>query len=211
MPTSETIRSMLAAGGNRLSIGRAEEIAALVLAQPKRVQSKTVTQLVECLWDEDPGVVNRAADALEKVSRTLPSVLDSWKASLLGLLAEATQNKLRWHLALIVPRLQLSLPECRRAVETLQSYLDDPSSIVKTCALQGLADLPRQDPSRGPEVLDLLRIHSRSGTPAMRARGHDLLRQLEAPCEKRRYRQSGRTQCKKNARRFGLPQKPSLL
>lgn len=211
MPTSETIRSMLAAGGNRLSIGRAEEIAALVLAQPKRAQSKTVTQLVECLWDEDPGVVNRAADALEKVSRTLPSVLDSWKASLLGLLAEATQNKLRWHLALIVPRLQLSLPECRRAVKTLQSYLDDPSSIVKTCALQGLADLTRQDPSLGPEVLDLLRIHSRSGTPAMRARGHDLLRQLEAPGEKRRYWQSGRTQCKKNARRFGLFQKPSLL
>jgi hypothetical protein len=184
MPTSETIHSMLATGGNRPNIGRAGEVAALILAQPKRQQSRKVAQLVECLWDEDPGIVNRAADALEKVSSTLPSLLDSWKAPLLGLMAEAAQNKQRWHLALIVPRLKLTLPECRRVAETLQCWLDDPSSIVKTCAMQGLADLTRQEASLWPEVLDLLRIHSRSGTPAMRARGRHLLRQLEAPCDK---------------------------
>jgi hypothetical protein len=32
-----------------------------------------------------------------------------------------------------------------------------------------------------PEVLDMLRILSRSGTPAMRARGRILLKQFEAP------------------------------
>jgi hypothetical protein len=125
------------------------------------------------------GVANRASDALDAVSRSLPSLLDSWKAALLGLLTEATQNKLRWHLASIVPRLKLSVPERRRVAEALQSYLDDPSSIVKTCALQGLADLVRQDAALLPEVLDPLRIHSRSGTPAMRARGRNLPLPLE--------------------------------
>ncbi len=183
MSTSETIRSMLAAGCRPLSSGRVAEVAAFVLAQSKREQPKRVAQLVECLWDEDVGVVLRAADALEKLSQVLPSALDVWKAPLLGLLAEATQNKLRWSLALIVPRLTLTLPECRRAAKTLQSYIDDPSSIVKTCALQGLADLTRQDRSLLPEVVDLLRIHSRSGTPAMRARGRMLLRRLETAYE----------------------------
>jgi hypothetical protein len=172
----ETIRSMLAAGRNRLNIGRADEVAAMVSAQPKKA-----SRLIECLWDEDPGVVNRAADAIEKLSRSLPAVLESWKSPLLGLLAEATENKLRWSLAVIVPRLRLTIPECRRVAATLQSYLEDESSIVKTCAMQGLAELTSQDPSLLEEVLDLLRILSRSGTPAMRARGRILLRKLEAP------------------------------
>jgi hypothetical protein len=99
---------------------------------------------------------------------------------LIGLLAEATENKLRWCLAPVVPRLALTIPECKRVAETLQSYLDDQSSIVKTMALQGLADLTRQDASLLPEVVDLLNIHSRSGVAAMRARGRMLLKRLES-------------------------------
>jgi hypothetical protein len=174
MPTSESIRSMLTAGRHRLSSGRTAEVIDLVRAHPRKA-----AQLLECLWDEDPGVAMRAADALEKLSRNHPSLLSSWKAPLLGLLAQATQNKLRWSLAATIPRLELTIPECRRVARTLQSWLEDTNSIVKTCALQGLADLTSQDPSLQPVVLDLLRIHSRSGTPAMRARGRMLLRQLE--------------------------------
>jgi hypothetical protein len=192
MSASETIRSMLAVGRHRISSGRTAEVVSLVRANPKKA-----VQLLECLWDEDPCVAMRAADALEKLTRRRAPVADeiqksilktlqgSWKAPLLGLLAEATENKLRWCLAQVVTRLTLTLPECRRVAETLQSFLEDRSSIVKTCALQGLADLTRQDASLLPEVLDLLRIHSRSGTPAMRARGRMLLKQLESVRAKR--------------------------
>jgi len=115
----------------------------------------------------------------------LKTLQGSWKAPLIGLLAEATENKLRWCLAQVVTRLTLTVPECRRVAETLLSYLEDRSSIVKTCALQGLADLTRQDASLLPEAIDLLRIHSRSGTPAMRARGRMLLKQMESARAKR--------------------------
>jgi len=164
------------ATGRPLFVGRTCEVVALILAQPKRA-----SQLIECLWDEDPGVANRAADALERASCQRPALAAPWTDSLLGLLAEAGQNKLRWNLALIVPRLKLTVPECRRAAAALRTYLDDRSSIVKTCAMQGLAELTRQDPSLLPEVLDMLRILARSGTPAQRARGRILLRGLEAP------------------------------
>jgi hypothetical protein len=80
----------------------------------------------------------------------------------------------------MVPRIPLTVAECRRVAGILESCLEDRSSIVKTCALQGLADLARQDASLLPEVIDLLRVHSRSGTPAMRARGRMLLKQLES-------------------------------
>jgi hypothetical protein len=192
MPAAESIRSMLVAGRHRISSGRTAEVVKLVRAYPKKL-----TQLLECLWDEDPCVAMRAADALEKLTRRQFPVADeiqksflkklqgSWKAPLIGLLAEATENKLRWCLAPVIPRLVLTVPECRRVAETLQSYLEDRSSIVKTCALQGLADLTRQDASLLPEVIDLLSIHSRSGTPAMRARGRMLLKQLESVRAKR--------------------------
>jgi hypothetical protein len=170
---------MLLEGKGRIATGRAEEVAALVLAQPPRVE-----KILECLWDDDPGVVNRAAQALERVTRKgeprLLARLNSWKTSLLGLLAEAVENKLRWHLAFIVPRLRLTRLECDRAAAVLQSWLEDESSsIVKTMALQGLVDLTRQEPALLPTVLDLLRVHGRSGTPAMRARSRILLKDLE--------------------------------
>jgi hypothetical protein len=166
---------MLTEGRIPLSIGRTGEVAALVLAHPRKAN-----QLIECLWDGDPGVAFRAADALEEITRDLPAILTPFADPLLGLLDEATQNKLRWNLALIVPRLALTRQQCQRAAETLQTYLEDSSSIVKTCALQGLADLTIQDSSLLPQIVDLLRIHTRSGTPAMRARGRKLLQQLES-------------------------------
>ncbi len=170
----ETIREMLLSGRHRLHAGRAREVAVLVLDEPKRI-----AQLIECFWDEDAGVANRAADALERASYYRPSLAARWTEPLIGLMAEAEQNKLRWNLALSVPRLDLSVAEARRAASTLRTYLEDRSSIVKTAAMQGLASLVRCDPSLLPEVLDTLRILSRSGTPAMRARGRFLLRKLE--------------------------------
>ena len=161
MVARTSIRSMLIAGRLAISIGRTEEVAALVCAQPKRA-----SQLIECLWDDDLGVAGRAADALEKVTRHLPSLLLPWKGALLGLMSEAQQNKLRWSLAVMIPRIPLGREECAHAAEILQTYLEDPSSIVKTCALQGLVDLTSHDSSLQPLVVDLLRIHSRSGTPA---------------------------------------------
>jgi hypothetical protein len=174
MARQETIRAMLT-GGRPLFVGRVREVAALMLSQPKKT-----SQLIECLWDEDAGVANRAADALERATFHEPALAQPWKDSLLGLLAEAEQNKLRWNLALVVPRLELTVPECRRVATILQTYLEDRSSIVKTLAMQGLADLTRQDPALLPEVLDMLRILARSGTPAQRARGRILLKRFEA-------------------------------
>ncbi|MGB8259866.1 MAG: hypothetical protein WCE75_05930, partial [Terracidiphilus sp.] len=78
-----------------------------------------------------------------------------------------------------VTRLRLSRAECRRVAASLESWFSDRSSVVKTCALQALAELTRQDPSLLPRVLDLLRVEGRGGTPAMRARSRVLLEQLE--------------------------------
>lgn len=166
-------RSLLA-GGDRRSIGRSNHVATLVEGHPHLVD-----QLVKLLWDSDTLVSMRAADALEKISRGKGSLLQPHKAQLLGLLAEAKQQELRWHLAVMVPRLRLTPGECGRVATVLKTYLDDRSSIVKTSAMQGLFDLSAQDPGLRLELVDMLRALARSGTPAMRARGRRLAKQLE--------------------------------
>jgi hypothetical protein len=173
------LRRELAIGRHVLDKGRVYAVEELVAKQPQRLYA-----LMECLWDEDAGVACRAADVLERLTagrmpRIDPRRLGRWKGSLLGLIPEAQPKKLRWNLALLVPRLELSVPEAGRAASALRAYLVDSSSIVKTAAMHGLTGLTRHDPSMLPEVLDMLRILSRSGTPAMRARGRILLGKLE--------------------------------
>jgi len=164
----------LLAGGDRRSIGRSNQMAALVREHPRRFG-----ELIRCLWSGDPVVRMRAADAAEKVSAVRPELLGPFKAELLGLLAETGQPEMRWHLAQMIPRSPLNSTERRRAILTLRSFLVDDSSIVKTCVMQALADLAGPDVRSRSETAALIEQVVRKGTPAMRARGRKLLKQLQ--------------------------------
>ena len=160
--------------GDRRSIGKSNQAAKLVLSEPARFP-----ELLKCLWDEDPIVRMRAADAAEKVTVKRLDLLQPHKQELLDLLAEAEQIELRWHLALMVPRLTLNGPERQRAAAALQRYLADRSSIVRTFALQGLADLARQDSILRKTVLSTLKESLQTGAAAMKTRARKLLKELK--------------------------------
>ncbi len=161
-------------GGDRRSIGRADEVAAAVSRN-----FALFPELMKGWWSEDPLVRMRAADATEKVTRKNPHLLRPYRTELLGLMAKAKQQELRWHLAAVVPRLPLSSKERIVVSSLLRSYLEDRSSIVKTSALQALADLAAGHSSIRPGVVELLRRSARCGTPAMKARSRKLLLHLE--------------------------------
>jgi HEAT repeat protein len=155
-------------------IGRSSQVAAIVSEAPE-----LFPELIEGLWSEDPLVRMQAADAAEKVTRKNRELLQPYKGELLGLMAETEQQELRWHLAAMVPRLELNAKQRNLAISLLVEYLEDRSSMVKTFALQGLADLAQEDPSIRPGVIDILRQATRTGTAAMKARGRKLLLRLE--------------------------------
>ena len=177
MPTtsSNTLLKKLS-GGDLRSIGQADKVAAHVLRRPA-----LFPQLMLGLSSSDPIVRMRAADAAEKVSVSSPELLQPFKTKLLRLLDEATQQELRWHLAQMVPRLALSRKDTTRATVAVRRYLEDKSSLVKTSAMQALADLAGADADRVPETIRLLMAAAKTGTPAMRARSRKLLRQLNQP------------------------------
>jgi len=136
-------------------------------------------ELIPGLWSKDPVIRMRTVDAVEKVTRKKPELLMSYKKELLGLMAEAKDAELRWHLAVVVPRLPLNSKERQRVASTLERYLADRSSIVKTFALQGLADLALSDRAMRAAVIEILHETARNGTPAMKARSRKLLRKTE--------------------------------
>ncbi len=117
----------------------------------------------------------RAADALEKISRQRTEELQAYTHVLVGLLEETEQQEVQWHLAVLLPRLDLTPRERRRTIEALQRCMDSRSSLVKTFALQGLFELAVQEPSLMPLVTDLLASAEKTGTPAMKARSRKLL------------------------------------
>jgi hypothetical protein len=161
-------------GGDHRSIGRSDKVAAMAAKNPG-----LFPKLIACLWSRNPIVRMRAADAAEKVTRKNPELLSPYRKELLGLLFEAKEQEVRWHLAVMVPRLPLSSEERQYAISALHRYMEDRSSIVRTFALQGLADLAKNDPSIRTSVIEVLREAMRNGTPAMKARSRKLLLLLE--------------------------------
>lgn len=161
-------------GGDRRSIGRSEEAAAEVLADPTLFR-----HLVKAMQAPDPVVRMRAADAAEKVTRHNPVLLTGHKKKFLGPLANLGQKEVRWHVAQMIPRLPLNPRERKRAVEILTWYLEDPSSIIRTSAMQALTDIAVADRRlRGSIVKTIARL-TETGTPAIRARGKKLMARLK--------------------------------
>ena len=162
------------AGGDRRSIGRSNEVAAPVLARPALFRP-----LFGGLSSDDPVLRMRAADAIEKITLPRPDLLKPFKKKLFEIAGSADQQEVRWHMALLLPRLELNPRERALALDILFDYLRDRSSIVKTFAMQALADLATQDAALKSNILPLLEELTAMGTPAMRARGRKLLQSLK--------------------------------
>ncbi len=160
-------------GDDRRSIGKSNEVVAEVLTRP------ALFRLVfEGLLDDDPIIRMRAADAVEKITAKRPEYLRPYKKKLLRDVAGINQPEVRWHVALMIPRLRLTRNERAEALNLLVGFLQDKGSIVRAFAMQALADLAAQDVSLESQVIPMLQALTETGTPAMRARGRKLLESL---------------------------------
>ncbi len=160
-------------GTDRRSIGKSAEVVAAVLAHPEDFGA-----VFEGMLAEDPILRLCGADAIEKITAQRPELLLPFKRRLLERVAKIDQPEVRWHVAQLLPRLALTPRQRRASVGLLRIFLQDESRIVRTFAMQALADLAAQEVKlRGPIVRLLTRL-TRSGSPAMQARGRKLLARL---------------------------------
>jgi hypothetical protein len=160
-------------GGDRRSIGRADEVAKHVWEHPE-----LFPVIFRGMLHNDPLIRMRSADAIEKVTARRPDLLQPHKAALIHEVAVQKQQEVRWHVAQMLPRLRLDQDEVETVVTILMECLEDASSIVKTSSMQALADLAMSHHDLRPRVIPLIQRLTREGTPAMRSRGRKLLARL---------------------------------
>ena len=162
------------AGGDRRSIGQVAKVVDEVIGQPALFET-----VFKAMLADDPVVRMRAADSVEKISKTHPHYLQPYKDLLINQVAAVDQQEVRWHVAQLLPRLSLNLRERETVVEILFGYLQDKSNIVKTFSLQSLADFAQEDDSLRRKVVAVIEEMVQEGSPAVINRGKKLLAKLK--------------------------------
>jgi hypothetical protein len=160
----------LLSGGDRRSIGRAAEVVAAVRASPRRL-----TSLVAALGGVDPIVALRAADAIEKLSRTDSARLRRYRATILHEAVRTKEPATRWNLIQTLSRLPAGRLADRALARRLEVwYLTDRSAIVQTCALDALVAMGERDALLRPAACRVFADARASGSAAVRARARRL-------------------------------------
>lgn len=161
---------------DRRSIGRSNEVVAEVLSNPA-----LFGVVFSGLSADDPLIRMRSADAVEKITAKRPELLRPYKNKLILDVAATEQKEVRWHVAQMLPRLELNEEDRKRVLRILLGYLNDSSSIVRTFTMQALADVGRDSAALLPRVRRRIAELSITGSPAMKARGRKLLPTLGGP------------------------------
>lgn len=160
-------------GGDLRSDGAASEVAALVVSNPA-----LIGDLVVALLSGEPVVRGRAADALEKVARTLPREIDEFFETFLDVLGEDEVPMVRWHLAMLLGHLSLLEDRRSRIGETLMSMLEDESVFVVSWAIASLCILALQAEDWTDRVVQGIVPIRRSSSAALRTRAAKALAAL---------------------------------
>ena len=148
------------------SISRSNDVARVVVNQEQ------FDDLFSLLLHHERLLVMRAADAIEKITLRHREFIQPHKKQLLNLLKSALHKELKWHLALLVPRLKLEPNEFQETWQTLSYWARNPneSKIVRVNSLQGLFELSNIQPGLKDTFLQILAAVAHEPIPSLQAR-----------------------------------------
>jgi HEAT repeat protein len=127
-------------GGNKRKLNN-QQIIDSVLQDATRVD-----ELFECIKDEDEYVRMRASDALEKVCRSDPSIVQPLKTRVLNEMSVIDQTSVQWHYAQIVDQLHLNPQETAEVIRKLQSNFETYDDwITRNIAMEVLGNFALHD------------------------------------------------------------------
>ena len=167
---------VLLTGGDPRSLRNAAIVIDAASRQPERLE-----ELVQCVFSADEIVRMRASDALEKVSRAHPGMVQRFVPRLLAEMSLIEQPSVQWHLAQILTEVQLDEGEQAQAIAILEHNLDNSSDwIVTNLTLQALARFARTSPAVRTRLTERLRHHQDSPYKSVASRARKLLAEFES-------------------------------
>lgn len=168
---------MLAEGGKRNTLGRAEEVVQIVLADSSRLD-----ELYQCLFEDDAWLRMRAIDALEKVCRVHPAWLELYVDRLLDEVAAIDQASIQWHLAELFREIDLSPRQRQQAITIMKRNIARSSAdwIVASNTMETLAGFVADGILPAAELMPLLEIQQTHHSKAVVTRATRIVMQLKA-------------------------------
>ncbi len=153
-------------GGDLRSIGKANDAITMVTSQ------ETFDELFTGLHSPDRKVVMRSADAIEKITAHNHNYLHKHKQALLNILQIAKDIELKWHVALLVTRLDLTEKECKQIWDILTQWATDgnESKIVRVNSIQGLFNLVQMRPGFTQSFYSTISHIEKEKIPSLNAR-----------------------------------------
>jgi len=163
-------------GGDLRSIGKYYSIVAKVKTQ------EAFDELFKCMHYPDRVVVMRTADCVEKITATIPAYLEDHKREILELSKSSVDKELVWHLAQIIPRLNLAGGDFKKAWNILCRWALDKSGsrIVRVNSIAGLCDLAQGRVSEMNKLTKILAELEQENIPSLTARIKRLKKNLNS-------------------------------
>jgi hypothetical protein len=172
---NEPFATMLVVGGKSNSLDRVSEVIAQVLDDKSRL-----SELYACLFEEDPWLRMRAADALEKVCREHPDWLTPYIDRFPDELTTSNQPSILWHLAQIYSEVDLTSAQKRFAINWLRQLLSTTEIdwIVAARAMDTLLQFTEEGSFPRAKMTALLKVQQGHKSKTVVKRADKLLAEL---------------------------------
>ena len=114
----------------------------------------------------------RAADAVEKITISHPNYLQGHKREMAELFDKAENKELKWHLALLGPRISFSHQELEKVWQMLLGWATDKneSRIVRVNSLQALFEVSTLNKELREDFSSRLSEIEKENIPSLNAR-----------------------------------------
>jgi HEAT repeat protein len=162
-------------GGTTRDLGCANEVAREALEDPALVH-----QLVDALDDKRAVVAHRASNALKKIQRSHPALLNSFAKRILQRTAATHRLHTRWNLTIILGDLPLHGIDKSVAIDLMFEALASRSALQRVFALQALANYAQTDPALRTRIQPILQHALTDASASIRARARKLLKEVGA-------------------------------
>jgi hypothetical protein len=133
---------------------------------------KSFDELFRLTFHHERTLVMRAVDAVEKLTVRHPEFLQSHKSQLLHALKSADHKELKWHIAQLIPRVDLDGKEIEDVWHILTYWTQNrnESKIERVNSLQGLFDLSKLHPEFKNDFEKTLESIEHEMIPSIQAR-----------------------------------------
>jgi len=165
-------------GGDLRSDGMADEVAHFILDNPGAFED-----LYAGLTEADEVVRGRAADAIEKVSRSRPDLLVDHLPQIESLARKEQVPLVKMHLAMIFGHLAVYPELIEQLKPPLIDFLDDDSVFTRSWTIVSLCIIARKYPQECQGVIELLVPLLADGSIAIRSRVKKAINLLTDPTE----------------------------